>query len=493
MIAMDYSLLLDLFREPVLLLYLAAGTLAGIYVGAIPGLSGTMAISLLISVTFGWDTYASIALITGVYVGVVFGGSRSAILLNIPGAPAAVATSFDGYPLAQQGKAGKAMALATIQSVIGTLFGAAVMLFLTPQVARIALSFRSVDYLLLSFIGFMCVGSMGTKSVVKGIFAAALGVFLGSIGTDSMTAVRRFTFGSAYLNSGVNFIVALIGLFGASEALLQLENPASEGIRQAAKHTLPKLRELLIHLPLTLKSAVIGVLIGALPGAGGDIAALLAYDSARRSCKTNKVPFGKGAVEGVIAPETANNAAIGGAFIPMLTLGIPGDSVTAIFISALMLSGLRPGPEFLSSSPDIFMLLVSCLVVGAIFMLIFGLSGIKVFSMLTRLNRSVLMPLILIISAVGAYAVNGNLYDIFWMFGFGVLGWLLKKHDYPIGPVVLGIILRELMENNLRRALMLSGSAGTLFTGIFTRPISIILFVLVVATGVTQALRRRQK
>ena len=490
---MDYSYLLIVFENPLLLLLLALGTLLGIYVGAIPGLSGTMAVSLLVSLTFGWDTYASISLMTGVFVGAVFGGSRSAILLNIPGAPAAVATGLDGYPLAQKGLAGKAMALATVESVLGTVFGALVMLFLTPAVSKLALSFKSIDYLMLAFMGLLTVGSLGCRSLSKGIFAAAFGVFLGTIGIDSISSVKRFTFGIAYLNSGVNFVVALIGLFGVSEALLQLNDLNAKGIEQQVKRVLPSGREILTHLPLSLRSAIIGVLVGALPGAGGDIAALLSYDAARRTVKHNKCPFGEGAVEGVIAPETANNAAIGGAFIPMLTLGIPGDSVTAVFISVLQLNGMNPGPGFLGAAEDVFMLIVAGLLVSAIFMLIFGMTGIRLFARLTRVPRAVMVPLILLLSTIGAYAINSSVYDIFWMFLFGIIGMLLKRHEYPVGPVVLGIILSSLLENNLRRGILLNGSLGGLCLGIFKSPLSIALFVITLTLAATQSRSFRSK
>lgn len=475
---MNLQYLLIPFHEPFLIILVAIGTFTGIYVGAIPGLSGTMAVSLLVSLTFGWETNSAIALMVGVFVGVVYGGSRSAILLNIPGAPAAVATAFDGYPLAQKGLAGKAMGISTSQSFIGTVFGIVVLMFGAPLVAGFAMSFTSVDYMLLAFMGMMMVGSLGCKSLTRGIVSASLGVFLGTVGMDPLTAVKRFTFGNVYLNSGVNYIVALIGLFGAAEAIVQLTQVDIAPIKQKVDKIIPSFGEVVKYLPLTLRSAVVGVVVGALPGAGGDIAALLTYDQAKRTVKNPKVPFGEGAIEGVVAPETANNAAIGGAFIPMLTLGIPGDAVTAVLIGALTIHGLRPGPNLMTDSPAMFNLIVSCLWFGALFLFIFGFTGIKLFTKVVEIPKPVLMPIILVLSAIGAYAINNSLYDIFWMFGFGVIGYFMKRFDYPIGPMVLGIILCRLLETNFLRGIMLSGSIREMFFGIFKDPISLCLFLL---------------
>ncbi|BAL00743.1 tripartite tricarboxylate transporter family protein [Oscillibacter valericigenes Sjm18-20] len=474
------------FREPMLILLVALGTCAGVYVGAIPGLSGTMAVSLLVSFTFGWETHTALAVMIGVFVGAVFGGSRSAILLNIPGAPAAVATSLDGYKLAQQGKAGQAMGISTTQSVIGTLLGVVVLATCAPLVAKMAMNFHSVDYLMLAIMGLMMVGSLCARSVKFGLIAGAMGIFLGCVGVDAQTAVKRFTFGIVYLNSGVDYVVAMIGLFGASEALIQLSDMSTNPVKQKVDKIIPSWSESVKHLPLTIRSAVIGVLVGALPGAGGDIAALLSYDQAKRGAKNPEVPFGEGNVEGIIAPETANNAAIGGAFIPMLTMGIPGDAVTAVIISALTIHGLRPGPNLITNTPDLFWLIVSCLFLASIFLLLFGLTGIKVFTKIVEVPKAILMPIIMILSVIGAYAIRNSVFDIFWMFAFGIIGYFLKRYNYPIAPIVLGIILTTLFETNYRRGVMLEGSIPGMLASIFTSPISIVLFLLIVILSVTQ-------
>lgn len=490
---MPLEYLLAPFENPLLIAYIALGTLLGVYVGAIPGLSGTMAVSLLVSLTFGWDAFSAVSLLIGVFVGVVFGGSRSAILLNIPGAPAAVATGFDGYPLSQKGMAGMAMGVAAVQSVMGTALGILALAFCAPLIARVALHFQSVDYLLLALMGMMMVGGLGSKSLLRGVISAGFGVFLGTIGMDPLTAVKRFTWGEPYLNSGVNFIVALIGLFGASEALMQMRDLNRRAVRQKVARILPSIRQVIRYLPLALRSGVLGVLIGALPGAGGDLAALLSYDHARRTVKNPEMPFGEGAIEGVIAPETANNAAIGGAFIPMLTLGIPGDAVTAVLIGALTMHGLRPGPNLMTDSPELFGLIVAGLALAAVFLLVFGLTGIRVFTRIVEIRKAVLLPVILILSVVGAYAVNNNLYDVFWMFGFGVAGYFLKRYDYPLGPMVLGIILCNLLETNFIRAVRLhGGTLGGVIERAFSSPLSAILFFAVLFLGISQSAAYRR-
>ncbi len=476
----------QMFSNPELIALVAIGTFSGIYIGVIPGLSGTMAISLLVSFTFGWSTNTALALMIGVYVGVVYGGSRTAILLNIPGAPAAIATGFDGYPLAKKGMAGEAMGISATQSVIGTLLGTFVLMTLAPAISKIALTFRSVDYLILAFMGLMMVGSLGSKSLKRGIVAGAIGLVIGCIGIDPQTSVKRFTFDVVYLNAGVDFVVAMIGLFGASEALIQLSDINSTAIKQKINKIIPSWKVTLKYLPLTIRSAIIGVLVGALPGAGGDVAALLSYDNAKRSVKNPEVPFGEGAIEGVVAPETAHNAAIGGDLIPMLTLGIPGDAITAILISALVVHGIIPGPNLITQSPDLFHLIICCLLFASFFLLIFGLSGIRIFAKLVEIPKQILMPIILMLSVIGSFAIRNSVLDIFWMFAFGGIGYLFKKFEYPVAPIVLGIILCGLFENNFRRGIMLEGSLLGMFTSIFVSPVSIVLFGLVLFLIIVQ-------
>ena len=473
---------LSLLIRPEVLFPAALGTFLGVYIGAIPGLSGTMAVSLLVSLTYTWSETPAIALIMGVFVGVVYGGSRSAILLNIPGAPAAVATGFDGYPLAQRGKAAEAMGLACVQSFIGTLSGILALAFLTPQIAKISSLFRSIDYLLLGVLALLLVGSVSKGRMTKGLLGAALGLFLGCVGNTSQFSVNRFTFGVRYLDGGIGFIVAMIGLFGAGEALYQLSVDMPTVRQDVPKRIVPPFRTILRHLPLTLFSSVLGILVGALPGAGGDMAALLGYDAAKRTVRKNDVPFGEGAVEGLIAPETANNAAIGGALIPMLTLGVPGDAITAVLLGALSMRGVSH-LSLQSARPDLYRLILAALVLSAVFLLLFGLTGIRLFVRVLRIPKGLLMPIVLMLCTVGAYAINQNVYDILLMIGFGLLGFVLKRFDYPVAPIVLGLILRNLLETNAIRVVLLSSSGGVF--GVLTP----FLAVLLVAAAVLGRLR----
>lgn len=474
-------------------LFTAIGVFAGIYVGAIPGLSVTMATSLLISMTYSWDTNSALALMMGVYVGGVYGGSRAAILLNIPGAPAAVATTFDGYPLAKRGEAGNAIAISTIMSVIGGMVGLAVLLLAAPAVSQLSLRFGPKDYFLFTLLGLMLVGSLGGKSVPKGLFAAALGLMLGVVGTDSISGMGRFVFGSVNLRGGIDFICAMIGLFGIGEALFQLRHRNKPVVRQKVDQVRPPMKKLLGFLPLSLQSSLIGTFVGALPGAGGEIAALLSYDIARRTVRKPEVPFGEGAYEGVVAPEAANNAAIGGALIPMLTLGIPGDSVTAIFIGALSIHGIRAGPMVMTNHPDLFRTIAFLLFVANVFLLAFGMTGIKLFAKLVEIPRAILIPLILVISVIGSYSVSNNISGIAWAIAFGVLGYFMKCYGYPVGPTVLGLILGPTIEVNFRRAVMSAGSLLGMIQEILTSPVSVLLLVVLALMIVSQVRMNKKR
>ncbi|MEO3416216.1 tripartite tricarboxylate transporter permease [Roseovarius sp. CAU 1744] len=478
---------LTVWTQPQLLLLVGLGTLAGVYVGAIPGLSVTMAVSILISFTFSWDVYPAISLMIGIYMGGVYGGSRTAILLNIPGAPSAIATAMDGYPMAQKGEAGVAIGVTTVMSFFGGLIGIAVLALAAPFVSDFALGFQPRDYMLLAILGILLVGSLSGGSLVKGIFAGAFGIGLGAVGMDPLTFTERFTFDVPVLKSGISFIAVMIGMFGVSEALMQLHHVDTAAVKQKVGKIVPSWSVIRKYLPLSLQTSSIGVIIGALPGTGGDIAALMSYDHAKRITKEPETPFGEGAMEGLVAPETANNAAVGGAFIPMMTLGIPGDAVTAIMIGALFIHGLNPGPMLMIDKPDMFWFIVGALVMANFFMLLFGLTGIRVFTKIVEMPRTVLIPLIFLLSIVGAYAVNNSITDVYWMLGFGVLGYFMKQYSYPLGPVILGVILSRLLDDNWRRAIISEReSLLGFFEGIVTSPLSLVLFIGVILIFVSQ-------
>ncbi|QXO18191.1 MULTISPECIES: tripartite tricarboxylate transporter permease [Vibrio] len=470
-----------------LFLLTALGTFLGIYIGAIPGLSVTMAVSILISFTFPWDLNNALCLMVGVYMGGVYGGSRTAILLNIPGSPSAIATAIDGYPLAEKGEAGRAIGLTTIMSVVGGFVGILVLSFAAPVVSTFAIQFQPRDYLMIGMLGIMLISSLSEGSFAKGMFTGAIGILIGTVGLDPLTAEERFTFGVVELWDGINPIAVMIGMFGLSEVLSQLHNIDKAVIKQKLTKIIPGWMDVRRYLPLSIKSSLMGVVVGALPGTGGDIASLMAYDYAKRSTKNPEVPFGQGAKEGLVAPEAANNAAVGGAYIPMLTLGIPGDAVTAVFIGALFIHGLNPGPLLLAENPSIFWFTVGSLTLANLCVLVFGLTGIKVFSKMVSCPKGILMPLIVVLSVVGAYAINNSITDVWWMMAFGVLGYFMRQYNYPIAPVILGVILSDLMDQNWRRA-MLSEQDNILsfIQGIFTSPISTVLAVVIALIYLSQ-------
>jgi len=479
--------ILTIFTQPQLLLLVGVGTFAGIYIGAIPGLSVTMAVSILISFTFSWDVLPAISLMVGIYMGGVYGGSRTAILLNIPGAPSAIATAMDGYPMAKKGEAGQAIGVTTVMSFFGGLIGILMLALAAPFVSEFALTFQPRDYMLLAVLGILLVGSLSSGSLIKGIFAGALGIAIGAVGRDPLTFAERFTFDLRLMEGGISFIAVMIGMFGVSEALQQLQNVNMKAVRQKIDKIVPSFGTIKKYLPLSLQTSSIGVIIGALPGTGGDIAALMAYDHAKRVTKNPEVPFGEGAMEGLVAPETANNAAVGGAFIPMMTLGIPGDAVTAIMIGALFIHGLNPGPMLMIDQPDMFWFIVGALMTANVFMLIFGLTGIKIFTKIVEMPRSIIIPLILLLSIVGAYAVNNSITDVYWMLCFGVFGYFMRHYGYPLGPVILGVILSRLLDDNWRRAIISEREdLGRFFEGIFTSPLSLVLFISVILIFVSQ-------
>ena len=482
--------------DPWLVFLLAAGTFAGIYIGAIPGLSVTMAVSILISFTFSWQVNDALCLMIGIFVGGVYGGARTAILLNIPGGPSSIATALDGYPLAQRGEAGEAIGLSTVMSVIGGFVGILALAVAAPSISDFALGFQPRDFMLLAILGILLVGSLAGESLAKGVVAGAFGMLVGTVGLDPLTAEERFTFGMVGLWNGISFIAVMIGMFGVPEVLFQLRHMDKVAVKQDLSRIVPRWSSVRKFLPLSLQTSTIGVGVGALPGVGGDIAALMAYDYAKRTVRKPEVPFGQGAKEGLVAPETANSSAVGACFIPMLTLGIPGDAVTAIFIGALFIHGLNPGPMLMIEQPHMFWFIVGGLVLANIFLLIFGLTGIKIFTRIVEIPKGILLPLILMLSVVGAYALNNSVTDVYWMLGFGVLGFFMKEYGYQVGPVILGVILSRLIDENWRRAIISEQeSLGSFFANLLTSPLSLVLFLTVMVIMLSQtrlfgALRR---
>ena len=464
---------------------IAIGVAAGIIVGALPGLTATMATALLTSLTFGWDINPAIVLMIAVWVGAVYGGSKSAILLNIPGTGAAVATSFDGYPMSKLGESALGMGMATVGSFAGGMLGAAFLAVGAPLVARVGLQFGPVEYFLLVVWGLTAVGSVSGQSLWKGILTACLGLAVSTVGLDVMYGTGRFTFGSVQLQGGISFIPAMIGAFGLAEVLVQLGNRESKSVTAEIEADTWRhyFRALFKQISLTLRCSVIGTIIGAIPGIGGEIASIVAYDHAKRTVKNPSRPFGEGAYEGVVAPETANNAALGGALIPLLTLGIPGDAVTAILLGVLMIHGIRPGPLVFNQEGCFFGVIVLTVVLAHLAMLLLGLTGNKLLARVVEIPAAILAPIIVALSVVGSFSVQNRVFDVYVMLAFGILGFLLKRGGYPIGPLVLGVILGNMADGELRRTLALY--EGEMFRA-FTRPIALLLIIFIVVTLLSQ-------
>jgi len=459
------------------IILLAGAVFLGIVVGAIPGLTATMALALLINLSYGMEFNLAISFLLGVYVGAIMGGCYSAIMVNIPGTPAAAATAMDGFPLAKRGEGGLAIGTGVISSFFGMLVSIACLIFLTPFVYKIALKFGQWEFFLLAFFGVMICGNLSTgKDPVKGWVVGFLGFFTAMIGLDKIYAFPRFTFGLLQLKGGISLIPALIGVFGISEILIVLEKEIPYKILGKITQVIPSWKVIRSLIPTAIRSGLIGVGIGAVPGAGEDIGAWVAYDTAKRNSKQGE-KFGTGVLEGVAAAETANNAVIGGAMIPLLTLAIPGSPPAAMFLAAIWLHGVQPGPMLPIENPGFLFEVAIVLLLATCFMLIWGLILARPMATILKLKREILMPIILPLTVIGAYAGGVRVFDIKVTFFFGILGYILRKLDYPMAPLVLGIILGPLADVSFRQALM--QSRGSLIP-LLGRPLGIILLTAIV-------------
>lgn len=463
--------------HPIMLLAVLGGVLWGIIFGATPGLSTTMSLALLVPLTFGYDENVAICFLIGAYSAGVYGGCLSAILINIPGTPSAIATTFDGYKMAQKNQAGQAIGYATITSAIGGIIGWFILVSFSPILAKIALSFSNQEYVAIALFGVCILAYISPGSTFKGVIAGIFGLLLGTVGMDLITGVPRFDFGTAELLGGISVVALAIGLFGISEIINQLENYViSYKVVQEIKNVLPKAKDILIHYKLIIKSSIIGTIVGVIPAAGDAISTMVAYAQGKASSKHPEM-WGTGIPEGIIAPESANNAGVGGALIPMLTLGIPGDSMTAVLIGGLMIHGLRPGPLlFRDNLPFVSTIFIS-LFIAIILTTIIGLLSAKKLAMFLSIPRYFLLPVITVMCVIGSYAFHNSIFDIELMIVFGVIGYLMKKLGIPIAPVVLGLVIGPILEDNFRRSLIITH--GDIFT-FFKRPISLILIILLV-------------
>ena len=473
---------LALFADPRFILYVLIGSVAGLFVGAIPGLSVSMATALLVSITYTWQTSDALATIMGVYVVGVFSGAISAILINIPGAPSSVVTTLDGYPMARRGEAWKALKYATVYSFVGSVFGLLVMAALAKPITSLALKFQPMDYFLLAFFGLCTVGGLTSKSFSKGLFSALIGIFFSLIGMDSVMGTPRLTFGIQNLKAGIPTVPALVGLFGFAEVLSAVYQGIQDGSVSDIQQENVPMRTILKEFPRSLYYCLIGTLVGALPGAGGPVASFLAYGQAKKITRHPSRPFGEGAYEGLVASESANNACIGGALIPMLTLAVPGDAVTAIILSVFYIHGLQPGPTFLKMGAVHFYEILAGGLIGCVFLLVLGLLVAPRISKVINIPKRIMMPIVAVLCVIGAYACNRRIFDVGLMIFFGVLGFILRRRQFATAPVTLGLVLGGMMDSNFRRAVSLASTSETPLKTMFWRPITMVLLVLTLVT-----------
>lgn len=449
-------------------------TLLGILIGALPGLTATMGVALLTTLTYKLDPAQAILILISTYVGAIYGGSRSAILLNIPGTPANAATTLDGFPLARAGLAGEAMGIATASSVLGTLIGVVFLAAIAPLLAEFALRFGSYEFFWLAIFGVIIAGTMTSfEDAIKGWIAGFLGLLVAMVGQEGIHAEIRFGFGIPDLSGGIALIPALVGAFGFAEILTVMKNRAVEMATNTVPRMLPDLRALWRYRRTIGRSGLIGTGVGIIPGVGEDIGAWISYAAARRSSKEAD-KFGKGSTEGLVAAETGNNAVIPGALIPALTLAIPGSAPAAVLLAAMFIHGIRPGPMIMIESPDFVFQVVWMVVLATVAMGVIGLVLTRPLLLILRVPREKLMPIVFVLCVIGPFAITQRLFDVYVMLFFGVVGFVLREMKYPMAPLVLGIILGDILDKNLRRALVLSDGDLTPF---FTRPISAILWI----------------
>ncbi len=464
----------SLFRLDVLLAVIG-GTAGGIVIGAIPGLTATMAVALLIPVTFGMDPVVGLSMMGGVYSGGMYGGAISSILLSTPGTPAAAATAFDGYPMTRQGQGGTAIAVATVASFWGGIVSTFALLLLAPLLARFALRFGPPEYFLLALLGLASIVTLTSGNLLKGLISGVLGLVIASVGMDPINGYIRFSGGMVELYEGVSFMPALIGLFSISQIL---ELTAESRIVQTLGADPSSLKKASIPAGLggtILRGGLIGTIVGILPGAGATIAAFISYNFAKQF-SSDPDSFGKGNPHGVAAAESANNGCVGGSLVPLLTLGIPGNSVAAALMGGLMIQGLVPGPELFSRFGAVTYGFILSLFLANICFLIMGLYGAPLFARVAMVPNSLLIPVITVLSVVGSYAINNSLFDVWLMLAFGIGGYFLHRAGFSLGAIVLGLILGPIAELGFGQSLIISQGSPVIF---FNRPICLVLWVMV--------------
>ena len=464
--------------SPLNILLMVLATAIGVSIGCLPGLSAAMGVALLLPVTFGMTPSTGLIVLGSIYCGAIFGGSISAILIHTPGTPASAATAIEGYQLTIRGKAAKALTVACFASFCGGLLSCISLYFFSPLLATLALQFKSPEYFWLSLFGLTIIAGVASKSMIKGLMSGVIGLLISTIGMDPMEGVERFMFGMSTLYNGIDTTCALIGLFSMSQILILAEKKIKERAESAKLNDRLGLSfaEIKRLSPTIIRSWLIGNIIGILPGAGASIASFMGYNEARNFSK-HKEEFGKGSIDGVAGSEAANNAVTGGSLIPTLTLGIPGESVTAVLMGGLIIHGLQPGPELFTTYANMTYTFFAGFVIIQFMMLAIGLLGCKGFAQIAKLSDAILIPSIFVLCVVGSYAIHNNLVEVCIMFLFGILGYLARKFDLNPAAIVLGLILGPIGERGLRRSLMLNDGDPSI---LFSTPLCWILIILCV-------------
>ncbi|HBW61431.1 tripartite tricarboxylate transporter permease [Comamonas kerstersii] len=465
--------------DPTVLWYCFFGVFLGTAVGVLPGIGALAAISLLLPMTYHMSPTAAIVMLAGVYYGAQYGGSTASILMNLPGGPASAVTCLDGYPMAKKGKAGIALFITTIASLFGAMFGLALLILFSPTIAEVGLKFGPAELFAMMVMGLVAASSMGSGSPVKGLAMMVMGVLLGMVGTDVNSGAARYTMDVPELMDGINLVALAMGLFGVSEVVRGIhgQDDSKKVEKVTLRSMIPAKQEMNRGYPAMFRGSVIGSALGALPGVGPSIAAFMAYAVEKKVAKRPE-EFGHGAVQGISAPESANNAAAQTAFVPSLSLGIPGDAVMAIMLGALIIHGIQPGPTLINEQPEMFWGLVVSFAIGNIMLVLLNIPTIGIWVSLLRIPFKWLYPAILVFVALGVYSVNNNNFDIYMVAIFGILGYLFMLLRFEAAPLLLGYILGPMVEENLRRTLLLSRGDPSIF---FERPISATLLAITAA------------
>ncbi|RKF19873.1 C4-dicarboxylate ABC transporter permease [Alginatibacterium sediminis] len=447
---------LNLVLQPSVLLFIILGVAGGMCIGCLPGLTTTMGVALVLPLTFGMDATQSILLLIGVYVGAVYGGSMSAILLNTPGTPASAATALDGYQMAKRGEAGRALGIATTSSFLGGVISCIFLILISPVLAKFALKFSAPEFFMLAMFGLCIISSISGKSMLIGLLSGTFGILIATIGIDDITGSMRFTFNNMNLFSGISFIPVMIGLFAMSQAFVGIEDIfVKSQTTKKLSHVFPKREDWGLIVKNSIGFGSLGAFVGSIPGVGADIASFIAYGQAKSMSK-HPEKFGTGLPEAISAPEAANNGVTGGALIPMLTLGVPGDAVAAIMIGALTVQGLQPGPLlFQNDAPVVYAIFIGLLLAN-ICMLVLGLNSVRLFTKVLSVPKQILVPIIFLLCFVGSYALANNVFDVIVMLVFGVIGYFFHKLEVSASPAILGLILGPMAESNFRRALLMA-------------------------------------